>query len=183
MKNMIIIAYALLFFGCDNPDQEIRQRVMKHISFIPHLATLQVVYGIDFINHEKKWFSADDFYFRKDIATAFYGVNLNESEIEIVSDGNRKTLKVRVPQPKLISKDRRTAGIYFNNKNFKPENPEMEIQADWDAILNNNGKKILEQTETMTSQFFYALAYRFNLDLDFKLIPDVENQKTLKIKD
>ena len=173
MKKLILLM-GIFILGCMrprfDPDLEIQKEILRQITIVPYFATMQIVYGVDFLAYEPNLLTADDFYIRKDVATVFYGISLNSIKTEIQSSAKDRVLKVRVPRPKLISVDRKIAGIYFNDSAYQPGiDPDKELNKSLEETITKNEERVTDQALNMTRLFFTALAHRFNLTLEFSV--------------
>ena len=168
----------LLLWGCQ-PNDDIAERTIlaKVQQDTPYLAHMEATYSLAFTNYHKRPFVSDDFYIRKDQAKVFYGYSLKDAEIELVNENNTQTLWVRLPNPKQISKDRKTLSIESVRDNFHPidqDKNKIDVEAWMDQNLNgaiaDYEEKTIDMTREVSRQYFEALAYRFGVKLKLEFI-------------
>lgn len=180
-----------LIQGCqsyEQKQQQIEQQIVTKIrQDTPYIAHLEAMYSIAYINYKKGLIFKDDVYIRNDDATVFYGYALKDADITIITENNQRILRVRLPQPKQISIDRKVLSIETNDKEYIPLD-EKGKRVDVDAYMNTNveeaiklyEEKTIEMTREMSRQYFEAIADRFGLKLQLEFIKEPKNKKTLE---
>ena len=170
---LIIVSLMLvLMSACQKESYVERYIVAKVQQDTPYLAQLEAAYSLAFINfHENPVFS-DDFYVRRDLASVFYGYSLKNAEIKMIEENNEKVLWVKLPNPKQISIDRKIVdvesvrpGYQPLDQNKQPINVDAWMNEHLQKAIKQYEEKTIEQTKTLSKQYFEALAYRFGVKL------------------
>ena len=130
-----------------------------------------------FTNHRENLLQSDDFYVRKDQAKVFYGYSLKEAEIKVIKENGEKILSVKLPNPRKISTDRKVLSIETTHEGYQPVDEDgKSINVDeWmnqtlDDAIAKYEEKTIEMTQTVSKQYFEALAERFGLKLKLEFL-------------
>lgn len=188
--NAYIILWSIsifLFNGCHTEQRKtiLEQQIIAKIrQDTPYLAHLEATYSIAYINYTHNRIFTDDVYVRNDDASVFYGYALKDADIAIMTENNERILRVKLPQPKQISIDRKVVSIETNDPEYRPIDASGQ-RVDVDAYMNQQVEKALktyeektiEMTREMSRQYFEAVAHRFGLKLQLEFITALEVPK------
>lgn|GEM_PF-1454654 len=180
----------LLMQGCQSLNQqekEIEQKIVTKIrQDTPYLAHLEAIYSINYINYEDRKilgkripFKNDDVYIRNDAASVFYGYPLKDADIRVVKENDQRILRVKLPQPKQISIDRKVLSIEVNDPEYVLRD-EKGQRTDVDAYMDSRVKEVIKMyekrtidtTRQMSQQYFQAMADRFGLKLQLEFVSE-----------
>ena len=180
----------LLMQGCQSLNQqekEIEQKIVTKIrQDTPYLAHLEAIYSINYINYEDRKilgkripFKNDDVYIRNDAASVFYGYPLKDADIKVVKENDQRILRVKLPQPKQISIDRKVLSIEVNDPEYVLRD-EKGQRTDVDAYMDSRVKEVIklyekrtiDTTRQMSLQYFQAMADRFGLKLQLEFVSE-----------
>lgn len=180
----------LLMQGCQSLNQqekEIEQKIVTKIrQDTPYLAHLEAIYSINYINYEDRKilgkripFKNDDVYIRNDAASVFYGYPLKDADIRVVKENDQRILRVKLPQPKQISIDRKVLSIEVNDPEYVLRD-EKGQRTDVDAYMDSRVKEVIklyekrtiDTTRQMSQQYFQAMADRFGLKLQLEFVSE-----------
>ena len=174
----IIIGCLLIFLpSCKNAKQSklsmIESKVLENG---PALSQMEAVFSLYYTHYSPNKILSDDFYIRRDQATAFYGYDLNKVKIEIKQKDDKDTLFVELPKIILISKDRKIIDLpEYTHENFTPKdkdgnsiNIDHIMDRKLDFLLKKYNNKSVEKTKELSEMYFKALAKRFGLALEIK---------------
>ena len=180
----------LLMQGCQSLNQqekEIEQKIVTKIrQDTPYLAHLEAIYSISYINYEDRKilgkripFKNDDVYIRNDAASVFYGYPLKDADIRVVKENDQRILRVKLPQPKQISIDRKVLSIEVNDPEYVLRD-EKGQRTDVDAYMDSRVKEVIklyekrtiDTTRQMSQQYFQAMADRFGLKLQLEFVSE-----------
>ena len=180
----------LLMQGCQSLNQqekEIEQKIVTKIrQDTPYLAHLEAIYSINYINYEDRKilgkripFKNDDVYIRNDAASVFYGYPLKYADIRVVKENDQRILRVKLPQPKQISIDRKVLSIEVNDPEYVLRD-EKGQRTDVDAYMDSRVKEVIklyekrtiDTTRQMSQQYFQAMADRFGLKLQLEFVSE-----------
>lgn len=180
----------LLMQGCQSLNQqekEIEQKIATKIrQDTPYLAHLEAIYSINYINYEDRKilgkripFKNDDVYIRNDAASVFYGYPLKDADIRVVKENDQRILRVKLPQPKQISIDRKVLSIEVNDPEYVLRD-EKGQRTDVDAYMDSRVKEVIKMyekrtidtTRQMSQQYFQAMADRFGLKLQLEFVSE-----------
>lgn len=198
MRNKFLIVSSiltLLLTGCNDEkidtkaqneflSEQIEEKVRSEAGY---LANLEASFGLDFINSRKNMIFGDDFYVRMDDLKAYYGIPLEKLKIEVKDQGTKKTLFVYIPNPILITVDKKTLDIQTRNQKYTPVdkngkviNTDLELTKYMYCILDNYENKMLDMSRTISKEYFESLAYRFNMkpDINFEDKPNIKKIST-----
>jgi hypothetical protein len=183
MKKMLVFFFvsfacsSLLLTGCKDANQKklamIESKVLENG---PALSQMEAIFSLYYTHYSPNKVLSDDFYIRRDQATAFYGYNLSKIKIEIRKENNIDTLFVEVPEVMLISKDRKISQLpEYAHENYTPKdangrsiNIDHIMDKKLDSLLKKYNSKSIEKTKELSEMYFKALAKRFGLALDMK---------------
>ena len=180
----------LLMQGCQSLNQQekkIEQEIATKIrQDTPYLAHLEAIYSINYINYEDRKilgkripFKNDDVYIRNDAASVFYGYPLKDADIRVVKENDQRILRVKLPQPKQISIDRKVLSIEVNDPEYVLRD-EKGQRTDVDAYMDSRVKEVIKMyekrtidtTRQMSQQYFQAMADRFGLKLQLEFVSE-----------
>jgi len=180
----------LLMQGCQSLNQqekEIEQKIATKIrQDTPYLAHLEAIYSINYINYEDRKilgkripFKNDDVYIRNDAASVFYGYPLKDADIRVVKENDQRILRVKLPQPRQISIDRKVLSIEVNDPEYVLRD-EKGQRTDVDAYMDSRVKEVIKMyekrtidtTRQMSQQYFQAMADRFGLKLQLEFVSE-----------
>ena len=187
---MLLNLSLLLMQGCQSLNQqekEIEQKIVTKIrQDTPYLAHLEAIYSINYINYEDRKilgkripFKNDDVYIRNDAASVFYGYPLKDADIRVVKENDQRILRVKLPQPKQISIDRKVLSIEVNDPEYVLRD-EKGQRTDVDAYMDSRVKEVIKMyekrtidtTRQMSQQYFQAMADRFGLKLQLEFVSE-----------
>ncbi|MCD6346782.1 MAG: hypothetical protein J7L96_05105 [Bacteroidales bacterium] len=149
----------------------------------PHIAHLEAIYGLAFINSRENRIYSTDFYIRKDQAKIFYGYELGQSKIKIVHEENQKVLFVKLPQPKQVSIDRNVVSLEVTHKKYTPID-EKGNPIDVDAWMMQKLKEVVQKYEektismaqTISQEYFETIAHRFGMKLKLEFTDQISRR-------
>ena len=178
----------LLIQGCQSPNQkekEIEQKIVTKIrQDTPYLAHLEAIYSINYINYQDRKilgkripYVNDEVYIRNDAASVFYGYPLKDADIRVITENDQRILRVKLPQPKQISIDRKVLSIEVNDPGYVLRD-EKGQRTDVDAYMDSRVKDVIKMyekrtiytTREMSKQYFQAIADRFSLKLQLEFV-------------
>lgn len=182
IKNILALVLLMLFIaGCDqkteiSTEQKSESIRSKILDTGPALSQMEALFSLHFTHHSPNKILSDDFYIRRDQATAFYGYDLNKLKIKIGKKDGQDTLFVEFPEVILISTDRRIIEPpEYAHKNYSPKNDEGKaINVDHlmdkklNSLISKYQSKSVEKTRELSELYFQALAKRHGLMLEIK---------------
>lgn len=194
-KILLLGTLALLSFsacGKDKLDSKIENELLtekieeKVKSEAGYLSNLEAAFGLDFINSKKNMIFGDDFYVRMDELKAYYGIPLEKLKIEVKGDGAKKTLYVYIPNPVLITTDKKILDIQTRNDKYTPIdankkviNIDAELTKYMNCVLDNYEDKMFEISRTISKEYYESLAYRFNMKADIHFEDKPSSKRTV----
>jgi len=141
----------------------------------PHLAHLEAIYHILFVNEHKNLIASDDYYIRRDRASVYYGYEIEKAAIQVAQKNSIKILQVVLPVPKKISIDKRVLYQGYTHSKYNPVDEDgNEIDVDREItkklvdVRNKYDKKSIELTKQISRQYFESIAKLYNLKLNLK---------------
>ncbi|MGA1869953.1 MAG: hypothetical protein ACMUJM_15575 [bacterium] len=141
------------------------------------LSQMEAIYSLAFTHFRERTIVSDDIYLRRDLATVFYGYSFDKLQINIIEEDNERILHVSLPQPQIISYDRKTKQVECTHDSYHPTD-ETKKEIDIDKILDDKLKalvnkyeaKSIETTKELSRLYFKALAKRFGLKLEMEYL-------------
>ena len=172
----IITIILMLILSCNINDSSQHNKLLKQIieSKIqedgPCLSQMEALYNLAFAHYHKNMIFSDDIYYRRDLATVYYGYPLNELKIEVIEENDENILKVFLPNPKEITTDKKIKELNCTNKKYKPTdendaliNIDKIFNDKLDQLKNKYKEKSLSTTKELSQKYFHALGKRFGL--------------------
>lgn len=171
--SLITISFFAFLNSCGSDTDLLEKNIISKIKEDgPSIAHLEAVYSLVFINERDNIIASNDLYVRRDQASIFYGYEIEDIEIKIVEENEKRTLRVKLPTPKQVSIDRKIVNHFYTHDNYTPvdfNNNAIDVDRSIDNNLNKlskqYGEKSLEMTKKLSLMYFENLAKRFGLDL------------------
>jgi len=164
-------------WGCKGRAEIEKEIIVRLKNDAPHLAHLEAMYSVIFLNTKENIIESDDIYYRKDLAKVYYGYNLDETVIHVSEENGERILSVRLPMPERISVDRRTIDMETTHEGYQPEkdgeaiNVEAEMNRNMLQVVERYEEKSIERTKELSRRYFRALSERYGLKLDLEFVP------------
>jgi hypothetical protein len=171
----LLIAISLFaFLNSCGPDLELLEKTLtsKIKEDGPSIAHLESVYSLVFINERDNLIASNDLYVRRDKASIYYGYDIQDIDIMILEENEKRILKVKLPTPKKVSTDRKIVSHFYTHDTYtpvgannKPIDVDMSINRNLNRLSKQYEEKSLEMTRKISSMYFENLAKRFGLEL------------------
>ena len=172
---VIILSFALLN-SCGTDTEMLEKNIISKIKEDgPAIAHLEAVYSLVFVNERDNIIASNDLYVRRDQASIFYGYEIEDIEIKIVDENDKRLLRVKLPIPRQVSVDRKIVNHFYTHDNYTPvdsKNKKIDvdksIRRNLDNMSKQYGAKSLETTKKLSKMYFENLAKRFGLELELE---------------
>ena len=183
MKKYIIffLIISLLFIsGCKNEKDEVEiEREIRNeiVSEIPSIATLEAVYIVCLENYSENYIRSDDIYIQQDSVTIDYGYKIDDDTIKVVSQNDKKILRVTLKKAQVVSVDRHSIespktthkGYIPVDEHGKEIDIDKKMNEEIEIVKAKFSGRNLQMAEENIRSFFKILAMKHNFLLDFSV--------------
>ncbi len=155
-------------------EHEIQKRVLNDITGI---ASLEAVYLVTYLHYQENTFESDDFFIQNDVVNVDYGFKVDDKNIQVVNEGGKRLLRVRLPAGEALAINRYSESLpEVVHAGFRPKDKKDNF-IDIDKIMNKEVDKVraryegthLKYAEQNIESFFRVLAAKYDLELDLQV--------------